>query len=233
MAEEYYDFERETRRRASLAEESLNEQLVGMVRAVSRSVSLLREVTEALASGDPEKLRRLHTEIKKVKERTESMKEDALSYLARLGDLLDTGSLYRSVFLRLTRVAQVSEGLAYRAYLAAANTTISSKTVLELMSRLIDTVIREFEKLESAAQNLTSKPKSSYEEAQVILSIEDEADDLYRQLSFTLYKELHNDIVGLMLIRDISDMAEDIADLIRDASEDVKFLALRRVQQGY
>ena len=232
MAEEYYDFEREARRRASLAEESLSEQLVGMVRAVSRSVSLLRDVINALGEGDPERLRSLHSEIKRVKERAESMKEDALSYLARLGDLLDTGSLYRSLFLVLARVAQVSEGIAYRAYVAASNTTVGSKTVLDLLARLVETISSEYEKLESAVQNLTTRPKSSYEEAQIILSLEDKADELYRQLTFTLYKELQRDIVGLMLLRDIGDMTEDLADLIRDASEDVKFLALRHIQQG-
>ncbi len=232
MAEEYYDFDREMRRKASLAEESLNEQMLGLARMVSRAVIMLREVVEALAAGDTEKLRELHSRIEQVKEQVESMKEDALGYLARLGDLLTTASLYRNVFMMLTRVAQVSEGIAYRAYLVSSNSDTRSGTVNELLARLAEAIRREFDHLESAIQNLPSSPKRSYEEAQIILSIEDEVDELYRKLSFTLYKEMSNDIVALMLMRDISDMVEDIADYIRDAGEEVKFLALRKVQRG-
>lgn len=232
MAEEYYDFNADLRRRRSLAEESLEEQMLGLSSMVSRSVALLNDVVAALVEGDDERLKRVHSKVKENKEVVESMKEDALSYLARLGDILSTSSLYRSVFLSLTRIAQLMEGVAYRAYLATSNSRIDSPVISELVTKLSNTIIEEYSKLESSIQLLGSNPRRSYEETQVILRLEDEADDLYRQLSFTMYKTLHNNLVGLMLMRDIVEMMEDIADLIRDASEDVKFLALHKVQRG-
>lgn len=232
MAEEYYDFNADLRRRRSLAEESLEEQMMGLSSMVSRSVALLNDVVTALMEGDDERLKRVHSRIKENKEVVESMKEDALSYLARLGDILSNSSLYRSVFLSLTRIAQLMEGVAYRAYLATSNSHIDSQVISELITKLSNTIMEEYSKLESSIQLLGSNPRRSYEETQVILRLEDEADDLYRQLSFTMYKTLHNNLVGLMLMRDIVEMMEDIADLIRDASEDVKFLALHKVQRG-
>lgn len=229
MAEDYYDYDMERRRRRSLAEESLNEQLLGIARALSDSIIGLREVVTALTNVDDRRLRELHRRVKEAKERIESMKEDALMYLARLGDLLNTGTLYRDIFLALTRVAQMAEGVAYRSYLLASNTNMSSSTVNELLSSMAENLQKEFNQLEAAIQSLTSNPKKSYENAQLVTSVEDDVDNLYRRLTLAMYRELRGDTVALMLLRDIVDMIEDIADMLRDAAENVKFLALYRV----
>jgi uncharacterized protein Yka (UPF0111/DUF47 family) len=231
MASEYYDFDTDRRRRRSLAEESLSEQMLSLARLVSRSTMLMRDVVAALTAGDDVRLRDLHTKANQVKEQAESMKEDALTYLARLGDLLPTSTLYRDVFLNLARVAQMTEGVVYRAYVLSTKGALGSETLRDLVSSLASTLHHEFEKLENAIQLLPSNPKRSYEEAQMISSLEDQADELYRQLTMTMYNELRDDIVALMLMKDIVDMAEDIADIIRDAGEDIKFLALRQAQQ--
>jgi len=232
MASEYYDFDADRRRRRSLAEESLGEQMLSLARLVARSTLLLRDVVSAMAAGDDARLRDLHSKANQVKEQAESMKEDALAYLARLGDILPTSTLYRDIFLLLARVSQIVEGVIYRAYLFSNQRGLSSETLRELMSSLASTLHKEFERLENAIQMLSSNPKRSYEEAQMITSLEDQADELYRQLTMSMYGELQNDIVGLMLMKDIVDMAEDIADVIRDAGEDVKFLALHQAQRS-
>lgn len=232
MASEYYDFDTDRRRRRSLAEESLSEQMLGLARLVSTSTILMRDVVIALTAGDDTRLKDLHTRANQVKEQAESMKEDALAYLARLGDLLSTSTLYRDVFLNIARVAQMVEGIIYRAYVLSTRGSLGSEMLRELVSNLATTLHREFERLVNAIQLLPSNPKRSYEEAQMISALEDQADELYRQLTMTMYKELRGDIVALMLMKDIVDMAEDVADVIRDAGEDVKFLALRQAQQG-
>ncbi|HIQ24223.1 MAG TPA: DUF47 family protein [Pyrodictium delaneyi] len=229
MAEEYYDYDMERRRRQSLAEESLNEQLLGITRALSETVVSMKEIVSALTSADDKKLKEIHRRIKESKERVESMKEDALTYLARLGDLLNTSTLYKDVFLGLTHIAQMTEGIAYRSYLLASNTNITSATIAELLTSIAESIQKEFERLEVAIQALSSSPKKGYEEAQLVTGIEDEVDNLYRQLTFAMYRELRQDLVALMLLRDIVDMIEDVADTIRDAAENVKFLALYRV----
>ncbi len=232
MASEYYDFDAERRRRRSLAEESLSEQMLGLTRVVGRSVALLRDIVISLYNGDEAKLKELHTRCHQVKEQAESMKEDALAYLARLGDILVTGSLYRDVFLNLVRAAQLAEGVAYRAYVMASNSNLSSETIRELLLNLASTINEEFENLEAAIQLLAGNPRKGYEKAQSVSVLEDRADDIYRKLTLAMYKELYNDIVALMLLKDIAEMAEDIADVIRDAAEDVKFMALRQAQTG-
>jgi uncharacterized protein Yka (UPF0111/DUF47 family) len=229
MAEEYYDYDMERRRRQSLAEESLNEQLLGIARALSDTITSVKEIVVALTNADDKKLKETHRRVKESKERVESMKEDALTYLARLGDLLNTSTLYKDVFLGLTRIAQMTEGIAYRSYLLASNTNIASPTVAELLTSIAESIQKEFERLEVAIQALSSNPKKGYEEAQLVTGVEDEVDNLYRQLTYAMYRELRQDLLALMLLRDIADMIEEVADTIRDAAENVKFLALYRV----
>ncbi|ABM79924.1 DUF47 domain-containing protein [Hyperthermus butylicus] len=232
MAEEYYDYDIERRRQQSLAEESLTEQIVGVIRELSKEIAGIRSVIDALVRGDTEQLGRLHSEIRSAKDRVEAMKDDALTYLARLGNILTTNTIYKDLFLYLTSVAQSAEGIAYRAYLLSSNTKssiLSANDVTMKLKAIAETLSKEFESLEKAINHLWSNPKKSYEEAQRVLNIENDVDALYRELVFSLYRELKSDIVALMLIKDITDLIEDIADTIRDAAENVKFLALYMV----
>jgi uncharacterized protein Yka (UPF0111/DUF47 family) len=224
---EYYDYDLERRKQRSLAEENLNEQLLGMVRTVRQPVMLVYDAISRLGEGKTEELGKLYEEVKSLKDRVENMKEDILSYLARLGDLLVTNSLYRDIFLNITRVAQVIEGITYRAYLLASNVNKTvSKEILDDLIKMTDKIRQEYLDLENAVENLTTNPKKSYEISQNVSSVEDEIDSLYRKLTYSIYRELRDDLVTLMLFRDIIDMVEDLADLLRDLSEDIKFLAL-------
>ncbi len=231
MAEEYYDFETETLRRRSLAEESLSEQMRGIARTVSKTVSIISDAVDAFLVNDTNKLKDLTSQSRRLKELTESMKEDALTYLARLGSLLLTNALYRSAFLKLTSIAQQSEGLVYRLYVMSSNSIQVTKDIRELLTEFANLIVKEYEKLETSIEHLTSNPKKSYEEAHKILSIEESADDIYRKLTFQIYKEAGSNMIGVLLLRDVAEMLEEIADLIRDTSEDVKFLALHGSQK--
>jgi len=231
LAEEYYDFETETLRRRSLAEESLGEQMRGVARTVSKTVSIISDAIDAFLMNDNNKLKDLTSQSRRLKELAESMKEDALTYLARLGNLLLTNALYRSAFLKLTRIAQQSEGLVYRLYVMSSNSIQVTKDIRELLAEFANHIVKEYEKLETSIEHLTSNPKKSYEEAHKILSIEESADDIYRKLTFQIYKKAGSSMIGVLLLRDVAEMLEDIADLIRDTSEDVKFLALHSNQK--
>jgi len=229
LAEEYYDYEMERRRKQSLAEESSTEQVVGVVRELSNMFRRVNSVMEALAASDSDVLRKLHSEIKTSKDRVETMKDEALTYLARLGDILPTRPIFKDLFLYLANIAQAVEGVAYRAYLFSTNSKLESRIVGEKLRAIGEVLVKEFDGLERAIVNLWSNPKKSHESSQLVLGLENDIDTLYRELSYLLYRELKTDIVALMLIKDIADLLEDIADTIRDAAENVKFLALHYI----
>lgn len=224
---EYYDYDLERRKQRSLAEENLNEQLLGMIRIVRKPVTMVHDLVAKMMEGKDSELKQLYDEIKSVKENVENMKEDTLTYLARLGNILFTSNLYRDLFLGITRAAQIAEGIAYRVYLLTSNAgKIDSEPIMKNLTEMTNKIRNEYAILENAAEVLTTNPKKSYEITQNVSSIEDEIDALYRKLAYMLYRELKQDLVTLMLMRDIIDMIEELADTLRDVAEDIKFLAL-------
>lgn len=226
MAEEYYNYDAETLRQRSLAEESLTEQLRSMARIVSKSIAVIGEAVDAFLTNNTSKLNELTSRSRELKEFAESMKEDALTYLARLGSLLLTDTLYRNAFLRLTSIAQKGDGLIYRLYVMSLNSVQVPREVRDLLNEFTNILTKGFERLETSIEYLTLNPKKSYEEAHKIIAIEEAADDAYRRLTIQIYKEAGTNIASVLLLRDVAEMLEDIADLIRDSSEDIKFLAL-------
>ncbi len=224
---EYYDYDLERRKQRSLAEENLNEQLLGMIRTVRKPVTMVHDLVAKMIEGNDSELKQLYSEIKNAKENVENMKEDVLTYLARLGNILFTSNLYRDLFLGITRAAQIAEGIAYRIYLLTSNTgKIDNEPIMRNLTEMTSRIHNEYSILENAAEVLTTNPKKSYEITQNVSSIEDEIDTLYRKLVYMLYSELKQDLVTLMLMRDIVDMIEELADTLRDVAEDIKFLAL-------
>ncbi len=224
---EYYDYDLERRKQRSLAEENLNEQLLGMIRTVRKPVTMVHDLAAKMIEGNDSELKQLYDEIKNAKENIENMKEDVLTYLARLGNILFTSNLYRDLFLGITRAAQIAEGIAYRVYLLTSNTGgINNELIMRNLAEMTNKIRNEYAILENAAEVLTTNPKKSYEITQNVSSIEDEIDTLYRKLAYMLYRELKHDLVTLMLMRDIVDMIEELADTLRDVAEDIKFLAL-------
>ncbi len=224
---EYYDYDLERRKQRSLAEENLNEQLLGMIRTVRKPVTMVHDLAAKMIEGNDSELKQLYDEIKNAKENIENMKEDVLTYLARLGNILFTSNLYRDLFLGITRAAQIAEGIAYRVYLLTSNTgRINNELIMRNLAEMTNKIRNEYAILENAAEVLTTNPEKSYEITQNVSSIEDEIDTLYRKLAYMLYRELKHDLVTLMLMRDIVDMIEELADTLRDVAEDIKFLAL-------
>ena len=224
---EYYDYDLERRKQRSLAEENLNEQLLGMIRTVRNPVMKVYDLVTMMNEGRTTDLKKLYDEINASKENIENMKDDVLTYLARLGNILFTSNIYRDLFLGITKAAQIAEGIAYRVYLLSSNTSrLGNEEIKKNLAEMTSKIRNEYSILENAAEVLTTNPKKSYEITQNVSTIEDEIDSLYRRLVYMLYQELKNDLVMLMLLRDIIDMIEELADTLRDVAEDIKFLAL-------
>ncbi len=227
---EYYDYEKEERVQVSLAESTLEEQMLGLARSVDDSIKELRQILEGLSKGDVDLVKSRYEKVRGAKNMAERVKDDALRYMAGLGVMLYNSDVYRSVFLELARVAMNIDGVAHRALLLAENGNINSIPV-ELWSMilsLVDSLQKQYNSLLSAVRILSSNPNRSFQEANNVLSLEEEIDNLYRKTTIAMYRMLREDIIVLMLVRDLVDLLEDSADLMRNVAENLRFLALYR-----
>ncbi|MEM0242625.1 MAG: DUF47 family protein, partial [Fervidicoccaceae archaeon] len=58
---------------------------------------------------------------------------------------------------------------------------------------------------------------------------EEEVDQIYRSLVLEIIKKYSRDLFSLMILKEIIDLVEDLADIIREASHDFKYLALHKL----
>ncbi len=227
---DYYDYEREARVRLSIAESTLDEQMLNLARMVDDALRELRMVLESLVKGDQGAVRSRYEKVRSVKESVERSKDDALRYMAGLGLALASADSYKSVFLGLARLAMIVDGAAYRSLLLAENTDPTKIPVelTDMIMAMASSLQKQHDSLLSAIRLVAANPRRSWEEAAKTLKMEDEIDLIYRKASILVYKLLRSDIITLMLVRDLVDLLEEASDVIRDVAENVRLLSLYR-----
>jgi uncharacterized protein Yka (UPF0111/DUF47 family) len=52
---------------------------------------------------------------------------------------------------------------------------------------------------------------------------------MYRSITLEVIKKYSKDVFSLMILKEIVDLVEDLADVIREASHDFKYLALYKI----
>jgi uncharacterized protein Yka (UPF0111/DUF47 family) len=231
---EYYDYEREERVRVSLAESTLEEQMLGLARMVDDAVRELGLVVERLLRGEREAVKSRYEKVRSIKDAAERAKDDALRYMAGLGLYLSHADMYRSIFIGLARLAMLVDGAAYRGLLIAENSDPSKlpPELADLVVFMAQQLRKQYESLVAAVRLLPTNPRRSGEEALKALKLEDEIDLMYRKASILVYKLLRDDIISLMLVRDLVDLLEETSDAVRDIAEGVRLLALYREARG-
>ena len=80
-------------------------------------------------------------------------------------------------------------------------------------------------RLNEVVRALAINPNSAWELAGSVQSVEREIDDLYRNLTIDVLKRV-KDIPELLLIRDIIEKVENMADSCQNASDAITILAL-------
>ena len=229
MSEYYYYEENDYHRKTSLAEINLAEQLNGLARSVEDIVVMLSDVIEYLTKGDTSAVGSVYNKVRGSKEKVEALKDEALSYLVRIGPLLWTANIYRDSFIGLARIATNVDGIAYRASLMLENGLLQlPPKITDGLREITSVFIDQYKSLSYAIRLLMDNPRKAYESTTRVFNLEEEIDQRYRQISLDLYKMLKDEVVALLLLKDLTELLEDTADLVRDVEENVKFLSLYR-----
>jgi hypothetical protein len=62
-----------------------------------------------------------------------------------------------------------------------------------------------------------------------IMRLEEEVDDLYRSLELKLFERKYDDLIYVMLLKDIADRLEDSEDMVRDSATSITYIAFGRL----
>lgn len=230
VAEEYYDSAAEREKRRSIAEESLLEQLINMSRAATTSLDIMKSLFN---QGDRvpslSDIQQAHEKVKDIKARVEAMKDSSLNYLARIGNVIPHTNAYRDAILFVAKIVQYIESVIHRLYIATFNGLKPSPAVDAGLRKLASSVGEEYNYLESSLSMLQTNPRNSFDTVQLVSAYEDKIDSIYRELTLQIYNTMKDDIISLLIHRDIAEALEELADAVRDLGESIKIIALYRM----
>jgi len=208
--------ERVKRRALSICQDHLR-KVVEITRKVPQLV-------DDFVKGNKASIKQVHTEIRKAEEEVDIARRRVAEELAEIGAIL----ISREDFLRFTslssEIADFCEGIAFRlSEIVERGWKVPSdvkKGLAKLSDAMLDTVL----KLRETAMTLNYGAQKASEKAREVEVAERVVDDLYRDLEVKVLSS-HIEIPALLLLRDVLQLMEDLADKAEDASAAARILA--------
>jgi len=208
--------ERVKRRALSICQDHLR-KVVEITRKVPQLV-------DSFVKGNKASVKQLHTEIRKAEEEVDIARRGVAQELAEIGAIL----ISREDFLRFTslasEIADFCEGIAFRLLEIVERGWKVPSDVKKGLAKLSDAMFETVSKLRETAVTLNYGAEKTSEKAREVEVAERVVDDLYREL---LVKILNSqiEIPVLLLLRDVLQLMEDVADKAEDASGAARILA--------
>lgn len=197
-------------------------------RKVQDSIRLMVESFSKFSASQRLELKSLYERISAVEEDADRIKRELIEQLTKSAPAF----LYREDFIRLIirvdEVAELAQSISRQLSRISDNGWVPTPIVGELFERVSGEVLTEYEHLRDAIMILPMNPKKAIDLVTTVHIAESKVDSSYYDADFKLLMEVKK-IEQLLIYRDLLRLLEDMADLIEDASDDLRVLALHRV----
>jgi len=176
-----------------------------------------------------------YNELKDIYERISQIEEEADNIKRELIEQLTKSApafLYREDFFRFA--VKIDEVIEYiQSFTRRLLKILESKlepipSIKDLLQQILINISDEYNHLREAVMILPRNPKKVLDLIITVHEAESKVDLLYHSADFKLLMEIEN-TKELLLYRDLLHLLEDISDLIEDASDDLRILALHRI----
>lgn len=211
----------------TLAEIHVYENMVNLLNQADDVIKAFTDVLSNLLSD--QEFDKLYNKIQAPKIRVEENRLMLMEYLIRLGETLPNRQNYISIALGIDRLVQLLDGASYRLTLLRIKGYRIDQSIYNQLKELASTVVAQYHSLNEGLNKLKTDPKKTMMHVREISRLENKADELYRNLTFTIYTKYENKIVPLMVLKDAIDFLENAADLLKALGEELRFLALHRI----
>lgn len=230
MAEESIRLDeiRERGERESIAESAISEQLVALLR---RSTDLFKELQSLLKELDDLNkagVEKIYGRIRLIKDEIEEGATNLFEYVVRVSPALPMENLYVGIVQNIIRLSEHGEAAANRALLLA---TKGFEKMSDNMYIYLDSVIRRITEMISVVIDMLNKLRSSKavkELYQKETTLENNVDEIYRELGLEIIKCYSNDVGALLLLKELADKLEDTADILKKVGSDLRLISLHR-----
>lgn len=214
---------------SSIAELNLSEQLQKILSAIDAEAKRLGEIIASMNEGKFELVKRGYEYVKQLKDEAQKLKESTMEYVVRVSPALLTKELYIYSLSHLDRLIQIMDSIAYRLTILAESGIELDGGIKERLIGMSNKSLNMVAELFQEAKMLSSNAKMILQVHDSINTKEEEVDQLYRGLVLEIIRKYSKDVFSLMLLKEIIDLVEDLADIIREASHDFKYLALYKL----
>ncbi|UCD26388.1 MAG: DUF47 family protein [Candidatus Bathyarchaeota archaeon] len=188
---------------------------------ISRKIS---QMVDSFVKGDRNSARELLADIKKLEEDVDAARREVSRELAEIGAILSS----REDFLRFTsltsEIADFCEGIAFRLLEIMERGWKVPTDIKEDVAKLSDAVFETVSKLRETIMTLSYGASKALEKAREVEAAERIVDDLYRELEVKIVNS-NMSIPPMLLLRDVVQLLEEVADKAEDASDSARILA--------
>ena len=186
----------------------------------ARDLSLL---TDSIIKGGDKDME-ISLRMRNAEEKVENLRRKMTREVSEIGSLM----VYREDVLRtayiIDDIAGYISGIAFRLYSMKISSLKKGKFDIDL-KELVSMVVEAIFKLNEMARALSINPASTIELAQEVQRLERKVDESYRKMIIKALNEIP-DIKDLLLLKDVVEGIEGMADKCQGASDCLTILAL-------
>ena len=194
---------------------------------INRILNAARELVtlpEMVVKKDKAGIKKTLEQISTIEDEVENLRRKITREVADVGGLIMNRENLLNTAYTMDEIAGYITGIAFKLSNIKGSTLKSSKIDKDL-TKLIELVVDEIYKLNEIIRSLNTNTANAIELAQETQTIEREIDLRYRQATIVLLSEVTN-IKELLLIKDVIEGIEEMADKCQHVSDSFIMLAL-------
>ncbi|UCH02196.1 MAG: DUF47 family protein [Candidatus Bathyarchaeota archaeon] len=196
------------------------------LRKILEAVRILSRMMFDFANGDNLSVIEKHlVNIKTLKEEAAEQKRILLNELAEAGMLLMNREDFLRFAVQVDEIVHLCEGAAYRIIAIRKRNIKIKNALLESLYNLSKNVLKTVTNLREVILSLTYSRSKAIEMAKKVEIAEYAVDEMFRDIEVKIIDAELN-LGATLLLRDLAQFLEDIADKAEDAIDSTRVLAL-------
>jgi predicted phosphate transport protein (TIGR00153 family) len=181
-------------------------------------------MVDCFATDDKEAARQVFTEVRESEEQVDQARRMVSQELAQIGAIL----INREDFLRFTNlaseIADFCEGITFWLLSIMERGWNVRKDIKQDLVKLAEAMLDTVIKLRETAITLSYGSRKTLEKAKAVEVAEQIVDEIYRELEIKIINS-DLEIPVMLLLRDITQLLENVADKAEDASDAARILS--------
>ncbi|BBL48412.1 phosphate transport regulator [Metallosphaera sedula] len=210
----------------SIAHMNLEERLQQISLKVIDQVRILYELMKSEDNVTP---MQVYSKINGIKNSVETDKFMLGEYIIRVKEGIQDKELYIDILNNLEKISQNLDAASYRLSVLISRGTQIDELMYKLITVIAEKLLASLMHLVESLRLLSVNAQKSVEAARNIIKLEEEVDDLYRSLELKLFEKKYDDLIYVMLMKDVADRLEDSEDMVRDSATSITYIAFGRI----